>query len=256
VVRVILKIILLLIVFNLFAVVRIQAIESASMPQPPETNKIIVIHGLTGDAAGWTSLERSLTEKGYEVILFNLPGHGGSREDLRGVTWRDWVDAVQEVIDRESQDGKVSIFGHSMGGLLAVYVGNLEGNSDKISSTVTFGAAFQNFTLKERVGIYLSPIIQIFRPYYQVSGGREMPFSMLRDYLALNTAAKKSADKNIIRQLSLHGIRDQSIPVAEAQENLMGKPNIQFETLDQPHYPESKEGFEEIALKIMDFLEP
>ena len=202
----------------------------------------------------WVS-QTDLAKQDYELILFDLPGHGGTREDLKGVSWRDWVDAVQVVLDRESQEGKVTVFGHSMGGLLAVYVGNLDGNAEKISNTITFGAAFQDFTVTERVAIFFAPIIQHFKPYHQVTADKEIPFVMLQDYLALNTAAKKAVQSNVIRQLSLHGTRDQSIPVDEAKVNLQGKPNVTFVTIDQPHYPENEAGFAEISQQILGFLE-
>ncbi|MDA1079805.1 MAG: alpha/beta fold hydrolase [bacterium] len=224
--------------------------------QETPSKKIVLIHGLTGDSAGWSTLESSLKQEGYELILFDLPGHGGTRDDLKGVTWQDWVDSVQTVIDRESQDGKVAVFGHSMGGLLAVYVGNLPGNEAKIAKTITFAAAFQDFSLSERIGIFFAPIIQYFRPYYQVTADKEMPFVLLQDYLAVNKNAKKAANKNVITQLSLHGTRDASIPVEEARKNLEGKPKITFKTVDQPHYPENEAGFEEISQHIVTFLAP
>lgn len=224
--------------------------------QETPVKKIVLIHGLTGDAGGWKTLQTVLEKQGYELILFDLPGHGGKRDDLKGISWHDWVDEVQVVIDRESRDDKVAVFGHSMGGLLAVYVGNQPGNQDKIASTITFGAAFQDFSFVERVAIFFAPIIQHFRPYYQVTADNEMPFVMLRDYLALNTAAKKAANNNAIRQLAIHGTRDASIPVVEAKANLQNKPNITFAEVDQPHYPENDEDFEEISQLIVAFLVP
>src|SRR3990167_6904443 len=124
----------------------------------PVTNKIILIHGLSGESSGWISMKNMLAEHGCELILFDLPGHGESQQELSDVSWKDWARQVQEEVDKQSQDGKVSIFGHSMGGLLAYIVGNQ--NVDKVENIVTFGAAFQNISLKDKIIIHLSPILK------------------------------------------------------------------------------------------------
>lgn len=226
--------------------------ELSSSTNQPMSNKIILIHGLSGESSGWNSMKNMLSAHGYELILFDLAGHGTSRQDLREVTWKDWQRQVQEVIDRESQDGKVSIFGHSMGGLLAYIVANQ--NTDKVEKIVTFGAAFQNISLKDKIVIYLSPILKYVKPTYEISPGHTIPLTTLKDFLYLNTSAKKIVKTNQIRSLALHGKNDTSVPVEEARQQLEGKSNIEFKVLEQSHYPGTDGEFREIADQIRDFL--
>jgi carboxylesterase len=72
-----------------------------------------------------------------------LRGHGAeSPEALRGVTWRDWVAdgeaALRELLTEVEQ---VIVFGHSMGGLVALTLGAEHG--DVIDSLVVAAAAVQ-----------------------------------------------------------------------------------------------------------------
>ena len=220
----------------------------------PVTNKIILIHGLSGESSGWISMKDMLAEYGCEVVLFDLSGHGSSQQELSDVSWKDWARQVQEVIDTQSQDGKVSIFGHSMGGLLAYIVGNQD--MDKVENIVTFGAAFQNISLKDKIIIYLSPILKYIKPTYEISSGHTIPLTTLRDFLYLNTSAKSVIKTNQIRSLALHGRQDTSVPVDEARFHLEGRPNISFKVLEQSHYPSSEDDFREIADQIRNFISP
>ncbi len=220
--------------------------------KPPVTNKIILIHGLSGESSGWNSMKDMLADQGYELILFDLAGHGTSGQDLDEVTWKDWQQQVQEVIDEESQNGKVSIFGHSMGGLLTYIIANQ--NTDKVEGIVTFGAAFQDISLKDRIIIHLSPILKYVKPTYEISPGHIVPLTTLRDFLYLNTSAKSIVKINRIPALALQGNNDTSVPAEEARQHLGGKPNIEFKILKQAHYPKSESEFGEIADQIRSFL--
>src|SRR3989344_6455560 len=71
----------------------------------PVTNKIILIHGLSGESSGWISMKNMLAEHGCELILFDLPGHGESQQELSDVSWKDWARQLQEEVDKQSQDG-------------------------------------------------------------------------------------------------------------------------------------------------------
>ena len=232
---------------------RIVFSSTQSMPTNQKVkNKIILIHGLSGDASGWSSMKNMLAKHGYELILFDLAGHGTSEQKLHEVTGKDWQQQVQKVINQESQDGTVSIFGHSMGGLLAYIVGNQ--NTDKVEKIVTFGAAFQNISLKDKIIIYLSPILKYLKPTYEISHGHAIPLTTLKDFLYLNTSAKNVIKTNKLSSLALHGRQDRSVPVEEARFHLEGRPNISFKVLNQSHYPRNEDEFREIASEIRSFI--
>jgi dienelactone hydrolase len=86
---------------------------------------VVVVLGGTDGAAEemWFALGRSLTERGYGVLLFDGPGQGEARR--RGVVARpDFELAVSAAVDLltahpEVASGRIGLVGHSLGGLYA-----------------------------------------------------------------------------------------------------------------------------------------
>lgn len=246
---------LLILIFTFYIFLFQTKLTFAETPMKSKKT-IVLIHGLTGDSSGWSNTKSYLENEGFKVVLFNLPGHGGSKEDLLGITLQDWIKSVQEVLDKESENGKVAIYGHSMGGLLAVYVANLDKNSSKVDEIVTYGAAFQHISFKERVIIFFSPLIQIFKPYYAINTDKEIPFTMLRDFRNINDMATRSLKNNHIPYLAIHGTNDESVPIDYASVLLLNAPNTLFSKYPGgKHYPNTDEEFNFISQKIIDFID-
>ncbi len=70
-----------------------------------------LVHGIGGSATTMQPLADLLLERGHEVIVVTLPGHGTVPDDLVGVGWSDWLAAVP--------DAEVLV-GQSMGASLAL----------------------------------------------------------------------------------------------------------------------------------------
>jgi pimeloyl-ACP methyl ester carboxylesterase len=75
---------------------------------------ILLLHGLTSDAAGWWRLGADLAERGWSVAAPDLRGHGASPpgEDYRLESYAADVLALGDAWD--------AVLGHSLGGALAV----------------------------------------------------------------------------------------------------------------------------------------
>ncbi|MBN2567078.1 alpha/beta fold hydrolase [Candidatus Woesearchaeota archaeon] len=71
---------------------------------------IIFIHGLTATNTIFESLERRLSEEGYECINPMLPGHGTSPQDIGLYTHKDYVRFVQRLYDRAVRRHRKVIF--------------------------------------------------------------------------------------------------------------------------------------------------
>ena len=81
---------------------------------------VLLLHGKNFSAASWTTTIRTLTEVGYRVIAPDQIGFGKSEKpDRFQFSFEAMVDATRSLLDARGID-KVSVVGHSMGGMLAV----------------------------------------------------------------------------------------------------------------------------------------
>jgi pimeloyl-ACP methyl ester carboxylesterase len=79
--------------------------------------ELILIPGFWLDGASWDEVATPLREAGHTVHALTLPGKESVDADRSGITLRDHVDAVVDVVD--SLQGPVVLVGHSGGGAIA-----------------------------------------------------------------------------------------------------------------------------------------
>jgi carboxylesterase len=96
----------------------------------------VLVHGFTGNPAHFRPLGRELAERGYTVNAPLLPGHGDTRDALRGVKRTDWIEATKDSIREVGDHRRVHLVGLSMGGLLAVVAATTE----RVSTLTTINA--------------------------------------------------------------------------------------------------------------------
>ena len=112
---------------------------------------VLIVHGFTASLDCVSGIEVSLQDLGLKTRMPVLRGHGAeSPEALRGVTWRDWVaDAEAALDDLLTEVDKAIVFGHSMGGLVALTLaadrvgGRSDQRGDDIDSVIVAAAAVQ-----------------------------------------------------------------------------------------------------------------
>jgi pimeloyl-ACP methyl ester carboxylesterase len=81
---------------------------------------IILIPGFWLDGSSWDETVPALQHAGHRTHTLTLPGMESKDADRSGITLRDHVDAVVEVIDALDPDGgRVVLVGHSGGGAVA-----------------------------------------------------------------------------------------------------------------------------------------
>jgi carboxylesterase len=84
----------------------------------------LIIHGFTGTPGEHITLGKRLRDEGYTVLGVRLKGHGTTVEDMEGCTYGDWIESAVKGYERlKEQCNKVYVIGHSMGSLLALYLG-------------------------------------------------------------------------------------------------------------------------------------
>lgn len=87
----------------------------------PKKTGILLIHGLCGSPTEMRFVANRLTSQGYRVHCPVLAGHGGSIDDLRPTTWRDWLASARAGLDELSKDcDHIIAGGLSTGALLAL----------------------------------------------------------------------------------------------------------------------------------------
>jgi carboxylesterase len=83
----------------------------------------LLIHGFSGSPPEMRWLGSYLAERGIRVEGVRLAGHGTKPEELKSLTWRDWLKSASEGLERLSRNGRnVAIIGFSMGGLLGLHL--------------------------------------------------------------------------------------------------------------------------------------
>lgn len=86
-----------------------------------EGQPLIIMHGLFGQSDNWNTLGKQFSEQGFEVYLVDLRNHGNSPHSDE---WNYQVmsDDIFELINdlKLSQNKKIILLGHSMGGKIAM----------------------------------------------------------------------------------------------------------------------------------------
>lgn len=98
-------------------------------PDDPIGGAVVIVHGLGEHSGRYTRLVNELSAKGLRAVTFDLPGHGKSP----GVRGHLRFSDVFNILDEVSRDiGTYVLFGHSLGGLIAVrYVQERNGENLK-----------------------------------------------------------------------------------------------------------------------------
>jgi alpha-beta hydrolase superfamily lysophospholipase len=109
---------------------RAGAIELRGFYVPSRNRRaVILVHGAGGDRSSLLAEARMLSDRGYGVLSFDLPGHGESGGVIR---WaepeRASVRAAVDWLDKSAELGPrgIGAFGFSLGGYVLVQVGAVE----------------------------------------------------------------------------------------------------------------------------------
>ncbi len=101
-----------------FHVQRLMSRHKLSRPERP----VIFIHGLAIDnlSSFYLTLANPVAHAGYEVILYDLRGHGLSERPRTGYQVSDSVADLAAILDTLGIDGPVHLVGYSYGGAVAL----------------------------------------------------------------------------------------------------------------------------------------
>lgn len=80
----------------------------------------LLLHGFTGTPWDLEPLARALEDRGHQVLVPRLPGHGTTPRALNEVTHLDWERAAEEALLSLGHARRLFVAGFSMGGLLGL----------------------------------------------------------------------------------------------------------------------------------------
>lgn len=83
---------------------------------------VLIIHGFAGTLKDHEYFQKRLENENYDVYTFLLPGH--DKKLIRGVNRKEWVKASEKELQKvlAKNYDEVTLFGHSMGALIAGYL--------------------------------------------------------------------------------------------------------------------------------------
>lgn len=122
---------------------------------------VIVTHGFTANPASTRPLGQRLAAEGFTVEVPVLPGHGTDHHDLARTRYRDWIAALERLVDNlRPRLEHLVLVGHSMGATLSLDIASRRPND--IDAVVSINAP-----LTDRGGLLvsLSPLLQHVVPW-------------------------------------------------------------------------------------------
>jgi len=165
------------------------------------SKKILLVHGWGGKATQFNSLIKHLKRAGYEVIAFDVPGHGASEGNYCDLLL--FEEAIQEI--NNTVGPFEAIIGHSMGGIAGLLAQRNGININKlitISSPSIASDVLYEFRRKLNAA---EPTTKAIEEYIQSKYG--LPFSEASgEYIA-------SQLQNQIPTLLIHDIDDKQVNV-------------------------------------------
>lgn len=129
-----------------------------------EGSPFLILHGWGSKAEKWQRVGELLAEKGYKVIIPDLPGFGETKEPKEAWGIEEYASFIEEFIGRTGLpmgSEKFCLLGHSFGGALAVKIALR--HPEKVRKMYLTGAALsRKRTFRKRVLFVLSKALKIF----------------------------------------------------------------------------------------------
>lgn len=167
---------------------------------------VIIFHGFSANLNSIENIRSKLHPLDIPILSPVLCGHGqDSPDSLRDISWQQWIeDAEKSMKEMHNQAEKIIIIGHSMGGLLALYLASKYKND--IDSIVLAAAPIKLNSIFAPFGSmhFLTPLLLTFgckhnmnAKYYseellkQNKNYRWVPFKALKQLFKLIKVTEK-----------------------------------------------------------------
>ena len=186
-------------------------------PSGDEAAAVLCIHGLTGTPYEVRPIAEALVARGFRARGPRLPGHGTVPEDLVGIRWQAWLDAVRAEAEKlRAEHDRVHVAGLSLGGVLTLALA-AEGLADAIAVVAT------PLHLRPAALPLLIPIAKRLRPFLPKRDGsdirdpearerhpgyRTMPLAAVHELIRLQRFVRPRLSRITAPILVAHGAHD------------------------------------------------
>lgn len=117
---------------------------------------VLLIHGFTGSPAHMRLIGEDLAAAGFYVRGILLPGHGTVPEDMKKVTWQDWLLSVRQAAKEMQEKCRYfSVAGLSMGGVLSLILAQ----EKDVTACIPIAAPIRIFNPFRRLALLASPFV-------------------------------------------------------------------------------------------------
>lgn len=208
-------------------------IFSLPQAQPFEMERgehgVLLIHGFTGSPSHMRLIGEGLAEKGFSVKGICLPGHGTRPEDMKNVSWQDWLLHVRMAAkEMQKKYRHFSVSGLSMGGVLSLIMAQ----EMDVTACVPIAAPIRIFNPFRRVALLMSPFVpmigwgpeqeETFDPNTYHIGYRRYPTKSVHDLSVLMDKAEKDLSLIHAPVLCVQSRMDKTVKPESAQMILDG----------------------------------
>jgi dipeptidyl aminopeptidase/acylaminoacyl peptidase len=179
---------------------------------------IVLVHGV--DSNGWSGghpdIARAYVEAGFHVLVFDLRGHGRSGGDRLGLGWherRDVRAAVNLLLERGFEPGRIGIHGTSYGAAVALLSAAAIPEIGAVVADSAFADArdVMDREIEKRTGLPAPFVRRFLGPGLRLVA--KLRHSLDFDAITPERAVPKIAPRPI---LFIHGSEDPVIPVEHA----------------------------------------
>jgi carboxylesterase len=202
----------------------------------------LLIHGFTSSPREMESLGDFLKANDCEVRIPTLPGHNRRPEDLRAVSYQDWLSTVErEYQDLAKEAANGFVIGSSMGAALALHVAA----NFRVNGVVALAPALRLPVWKKLAIFALSPVLRWrTKPNgpdvrNQAAGARLQsydiyPTAALKELLQIMRIVREELSKVEAPLLIMHGRHDATMSLrnVEVLRRSVSSQDIQIEILD------------------------
>ncbi len=159
----------------------------------------LILHGWGSRSDRWEKVSRIISEKGFNVIVPDLPGFGESQEPRKPWSLDDYCKFVEE-FSKQLKLQTIYLLGHSFGGSLAVkFALRFPG---QIAELFLVGAAcVRKRTFKKNLSNRIAKILKIFSflPFYSLIRKGIYRYIFKSDYI-YNEGVMQKSYLNVIQE--------------------------------------------------------
>ena len=180
----------------------------------PSDKWAIVVHGYTGEGVDVSAKAKEFYDRGYNLIVPDLRGHGTSEGHYIAMGYDDRLDIISfiDYINKNHKDAQIVLHGTSMGAatVLSASGENLPENVAAIIADCGYTSAYEQFSyqLKELFGLPAFPFMNVSDLYAKSRAG----------YSIKDAAPVEFVKNSNTPILYIHGDKDDFVPYYMMEE--------------------------------------